>query len=345
MFVQASAAETNVVRNPAYVSYIEQWKATALAQQAQYGIPASITLAQGLLESGAGQSDLATRANNHFGIKCHSDWTGGTFTKDDDKRDECFRSYAKADDSFRDHSLFLKRKRYEVLFTYDIKDYKAWANGLKACGYATDPGYPQKLIRIIETYDLANLDKASKKQESTGKQEPAATPTAKPDKPSTKPTTKPTAKPTSKPDKPSAKPTKPQAEQASTDTVVWQPAQFRTNKLFAEHAYGKTNGRRFIVAQEGDTWGSIAYLLGMEEKTLRRINEASDKQTLSGGDRIYLFPKRSKADKKHSKHLVQPGESAWSIAQLYGMRMRTLYKLNGIEEGTPLKTHQWLVLR
>ena len=120
--------------NPAYTAYIERWKATALAQQAQYGIPASITLAQGLLESGAGQSDLASQANNHFGIKCHSDWEGKTFRKDDDKRDECFRSYAKAEDSFRDHSLFLKRKRYEVLFTYDVKDYKAWANGLRACG-------------------------------------------------------------------------------------------------------------------------------------------------------------------------------------------------------------------
>ena len=179
---------------------------------------------------------------------------------------------------------------------------------------------------------MANLDTASKKQEHTSKPEPVTT-SSKPDKPS--------VHPTSKPDKPS----KPQVEQANTDTVVWRPAQFRTNKLYSEHAYGKTNGRRFIVAQEGDTWGSIAYMLGMEEKTLRRINEATDKQTLSGGDRIYLFPKRSKADKKHSKHLVQPGETAWSIAQLYGMRMRTLYKLNGIEEGTPLKTHQWLVLR
>ena len=171
------APETSAVRNPAYVAYIEKWQATALAQQAQYGIPASITLAQGLLESGAGQSTLATTANNHFGIKCHNDWTGGTFTKDDDKRDECFRSYQNADDSFRDHSLFLKRKRYEVLFTYDINDYKAWANGLKACGYATDPSYPQKLIRIIETYDLANLGKSTAKP----RLDPDSTPT-KPEK-------------------------------------------------------------------------------------------------------------------------------------------------------------------
>ena len=359
-------AEQSAVRNPAYVSYIEQWKSTALAQQSQYGIPASITLAQGLLESGAGQSDLATQANNHFGIKCHSDWQGGTFRKDDDKRDECFRSYAKADDSFRDHSLFLKRKRYEVLFTYDIADYKAWANGLKACGYATDPSYPQKLIRIIETYDLANIGKESAKHDKTSKQGTASNPSKtsvqpqfnpsipsvksdKPGKPSKPTKQEKTTKP-SKPTKPAqptqpAQPVQPETIQASSDTVVWRPAQFRTNKLFAEHAYGKTNGRKFIVAQEGDTWGSMAYLLGMEEKTLRRINEATGKQSLRGGDRIYLFPKRSKADKKHTRHLVQPGETAWDIAQYYGIKMSSLYKINGIPEGTPLKTQQWLNLR
>ena len=143
--------------SPVYQAYIEQWKATALAQQAEFGIPASITLAQGLLESGAGQSDLARIANNHFGIKCHSDWNGKTYRKDAETRNECYRSYKRAEDSFRDHSLFLTRKRYEVLFTYNIRDYKAWARGLKACGYATDPKYPDKLIKIIETYELDKI--------------------------------------------------------------------------------------------------------------------------------------------------------------------------------------------
>ena len=105
------------------------------------------------------------------------------------------------------------------------------------------------------------------------------------------------------------------------------------------------NGRKFVVAQEGDSWGSIAFMLGMEEKTLRRINEATDKQPLRGGDRIYLFPKRSKAAKGNTRHLVQPGETAWDIAQYYGMKMSSLYKINGIPEGTPLTTQQWLRLR
>ena len=356
-------------RNPAYEAYIARWRKTALAQQKQYGIPAAITLAQGLLESGAGQSTLATEANNHFGIKCHQDWQGGTFHKDDDKKDECFRSYEKAEDSFRDHSLFLKRKRYEVLFTYAVTDYKAWANGLKACGYATDPSYPQKLIRIIETYDLMNLEsqepKAKSQEPKVESKEKGSKPTAKPTtakptttKPATtKPTTTKPGKPTqpSKPAKPE-KPVEPKLEKEPTlelpplpevqeDTVKWTPAQMRRKNLYVDRAVGWTNGRKFIVAVEGDTWGSIAYLLGMEEKTLRRINEATDKQVLRGGDRIYLFPKRSKADKQHTKHLVRKGESAWDIAQRYGMRMSTLYKLNGIPEGTPLKTEQWLELR
>lgn len=347
-----------VSKNPAYEAYIARWRKTALAQQKQYGIPAAITLAQGLLESGAGQSTLATEANNHFGIKCHQDWQGGTFHKDDDKKDECFRSYEKAEDSFRDHSLFLKRKRYEVLFTYPVTDYKAWANGLKACGYATDPSYPQKLIRIIETYDLMNLEKQkpepsveepvkpstpAKPATQTKPAKPTTTKPSKPSKPATQ--TKPVEqKPVEQ--KPATEPVAPQPmPEIQADTVKWTPAQMRTKNLYVDRAVGRTNGRKFIVAVEGDTWGSIAYLLGMEEKTLRRINEATDKQLLRGGDRIYLFPKRSKADRKHPRHFVHKGESAWDIAQRYGMRMSTLYKLNGIPEGTPLTTQQWLDLR
>ncbi len=361
-------------KNPVYLSYIEKWKATALAQEKQYGIPAAITLAQGLLESGAGQSDLATQANNHFGIKCHSEWEGDTFRKDDDKRDECFRSYYKAEDSFRDHSLFLKKKRYEVLFTYDIKDYAKWANGLKACGYATDPKYPQKLIRIIETYGLNDLKPQKTAPQAPLKEErpqPEVAQREKPDQQSAVSEPQKPKKPEQpqKPNKPT-KPTKPgkthkpvqqHAEQVQlvqttietpttvyehvTDTVVWRPAQFRANPLYQNHGYGKTNGQKFIVAQEGDTWGSIAYMLAMEEKTLRRINDATDKQPLRGGDRIYLFPKHSKAEKSTPRHLVQPGETAWDIAQKYGIRLSSLYKLNGIPEGTPLKTQQWLDLR
>lgn len=137
--------------------YIDKWKAVAIDQMERYGIPASITLAQAILESGDGNSMLAREANNHFGIKCH-DWKGKRVFKDDDRRNECFRKYKDAYESFEDHSLFLKRSRYLFLYEYDITDYKSWARGLKKAGYATNPKYPQLLIRIIEENNLYAYD-------------------------------------------------------------------------------------------------------------------------------------------------------------------------------------------
>ncbi|WP_074407599.1 glucosaminidase domain-containing protein [Aquimarina megaterium] len=138
--------------------YIHEFSGIAKSEMKTYGIPASITLAQGILESGAGYGDLTQRAKNHFGIKCH-DWEGDRVYHDDDRSQECFRKYNRASESFRDHSLFLKdRKRYSRLFTFSQKDYKSWARGLREAGYATDKKYPQKLIAIIERYDLDKFD-------------------------------------------------------------------------------------------------------------------------------------------------------------------------------------------
>ncbi len=142
------------------LAYIDKFCKTAIREMYQYRIPASITLAQGILESGSGSSDLATVANNHFGIKCTSDYVGDTFLKDDDKKDDCFRVYVDAESSYRDHSLFLVyRSRYAFLFNYWIRDYKAWAIGLKKAGYATNPNYPQLLIDVIEKYKLYEYDR------------------------------------------------------------------------------------------------------------------------------------------------------------------------------------------
>lgn len=140
-----------------YLIYIGTYKDLAILHQQEYGIPASITLAQGLLESNAGNSPLAIEGNNHFGIKCKG-WTGDSIHHDDDELQECFRKYNSASQSFEDHARFLKRKRYAVLFTYDITDYKSWANGLSKCGYATDKKYPEKLMSIIERYELYKYD-------------------------------------------------------------------------------------------------------------------------------------------------------------------------------------------
>lgn len=147
--------------------YINTYTKIAIEQEKQYGIPACITLAQGILESGSGRSRLATEANNHFGIKCHNDWKGKKIYKDDDKKNECFRVYDNAEQSYIDHSLFLVgKKRYADLFKLKITDYKGWAKGLKKAGYATNPKYPQLLIDIIELYDLANITQTYQEEES-----------------------------------------------------------------------------------------------------------------------------------------------------------------------------------
>jgi flagellum-specific peptidoglycan hydrolase FlgJ len=148
-----------VVTSDLINNYILQFKDIAMGNMQKYGIPASIILAQGILESGAGKGDLALDANNHFGIKCHNDWLGESVRHDDDSAQECFRKYTEASESYRDHALFLVgKKRYASLFTYEKDDYKAWAKGLRACGYATDPNYPDKLISYIERYNLHQYD-------------------------------------------------------------------------------------------------------------------------------------------------------------------------------------------
>lgn len=156
--------------------YISLWKDVAIREMAEHGIPASITLAQAILESGDGNSELARKANNHFGIKCH-DWDGKKSYHDDDLKGECFRKYKSAAESFSDHSIFLQRKRYAFLFDYEITDYKAWAKGLKKAGYATNPKYPQLLIRLIEEndlhkYDLEGLKKGKSKNRKSESKSP-----------------------------------------------------------------------------------------------------------------------------------------------------------------------------
>jgi hypothetical protein len=154
-----TAVPTSTAGKDAYSAYIARYSDMAVDQMKQYGIPASITLAQGLLESDAGRSTLASKCNNHFGIKCHNDWKGRKMYHDDDERQECFRCYGSPEDSYRDHSLFLVNgARYKDLFKLGATDYKGWAKGLKAAGYATSPTYAQKLIELIERYGLDRYD-------------------------------------------------------------------------------------------------------------------------------------------------------------------------------------------
>ena len=153
------------------LAYIDAFKAVAIEEMNAYGIPASITLAQGISESGSGNSSLAKYANNHFGIKCTSDWKGKAYYKDDDKSDDCFRVYKDARESYRDHSEFLKRKRYSFLFELDKNDYKNWAQGLKTAGYATNPKYADMLIGLIEKYQLYQYDQSETEREKIARED------------------------------------------------------------------------------------------------------------------------------------------------------------------------------
>jgi LysM repeat protein len=153
------------------LTYIDAFKAVAIEEMNAYGIPASITLAQGILESGSGNSSLAKYANNHFGIKCTSDWKGKAYYKDDDQSNDCFRVYKDARESYKDHSEFLKRKRYSFLFELDKNDYKNWAQGLKTAGYATNPKYPEMLITVIEKYKLYLYDQPESESEKISRED------------------------------------------------------------------------------------------------------------------------------------------------------------------------------
>ncbi|MGV3707061.1 MAG: glucosaminidase domain-containing protein [Arcticibacter sp.] len=156
---QGAVVEDKIVRVYSSSGYVERFKDIAVEEMLKTGIPASITLAQGMLESASGNSTLAREANNHFGIKCHGGWNGKTILKDDDALGECFRYYNSAEESYRDHSEFLKRSHYAFLYDLDRNDYKGWANGLKKAGYATNPRYPELLISLIERYGLDRYDR------------------------------------------------------------------------------------------------------------------------------------------------------------------------------------------
>lgn len=304
-------------QNTRYQTYIDQWKKLAVEQQQNYGIPACITLAQGLLESSAGQSELAQNANNHFGIKCTSDWLGGSYYYDDDRKGECFRVYNNAEESFEDHALFLRRDRYAPLFELDIVDYRRWAQGLSACGYATDPSYATKLIAIIENYGLDTIADSGKWIVDSGK-------------------------------KPSS------LEVDSSEIVVPNEAgemwvEVKTVKeereaFYAAHPKEKVNHTPFYFAREGDTYATIAYQLNMKERTLRQYNDAEG-HILKPGDRVFVTKKPRYVRGEKSLMWVHPGETLWSISQREGLQLKTIYEVNELDPSVKMfKTRQKIFL-
>ena len=274
----AQPAEYKMARE----EYIEKYKDDAIKEMLMHGVPASITLAQGMLESGNGNSALAAYANNHFGVKCHNDWTGPTYIYDDDEKDECFRKYPTVLDSYSDHSLFLQsRPRYAFLFNLHSADYKAWAMGLKEAGYATDPRYSEKLIEIIEQNKLYLFD-------SVG----------------------------SLPNIAAAKP---------KHTKATVKASQSRNITF-------NNKRKCIIIKSGDSFNAIARDFNIELWDLYKYNDINNEYSLRSGEKVYLEPKRKRAEEEH--HIVKPGETMQMISQEYGIKLKSLYRKNHLKRGT-----------
>ena len=282
--------------NNRYQTYIDQYRDLAIEEMLHHKVPASITLAQGIFESGAGQSRLAKEGNNHFGIKCHG-WTGRTVYFDDDAKGECFRAYDNAKQSFEDHSKFLTgNKRYKELFKLDITDYKGWAKGLKAAGYATNPQYPQKLISLIELYKLYEYDNAKKYDKFMAGHSGKRT------------------------------------------------AESSDGQLHSIHIYNKNY---FLQARKGDTFKSIGEEIGISGKKIAKYNERDYDSPLVENEFVWLKKKQKKADVAYEgrTHRVKAGDSMYSIAQYYGMRLKSLYKLNKLKPDYQLRVGDELWLR
>lgn len=287
--LQATSA---VKVTPALIhEYINTYKDIAMVEMQRYGIPASITLAQAILESGSGQGRLARHARNHFGIKCHYDWEGDTITHDDDAKGECFRKYEHPEASFEDHSQFLvNRSRYAFLFTLKAGDYKGWAYGLKKAGYATDPGYPQKLLLLIKKYELHQYDTevlgyafkedkplspipntppltVEKKKEANKTVAKANTPAQKANTPAA--ATKNTEKVVAKKDNSPKKDTSVTAQKADTTRV----AQKEVNNTPAEEV--AMDAIKMYIVKKGDTLYSIARRSGVSVDDLMARNNMS----------------------------------------------------------------------
>ncbi|HRH38485.1 MAG TPA: glucosaminidase domain-containing protein, partial [Flavobacteriales bacterium] len=282
--------------------YIEQWKAVAIKKMKEHGIPASITLAQGLLESGNGNSVLARESNNHFGIKCTSDWTGGRAYHDDDKKDDCFRVYKDASDSYEDHAKFLQKPRYASLFELKSTDYKGWAHGLKKAGYATDPHYPQKLIDLIERYNLHNLDEGvdvSYKPKPAQKDEPRQSH---------------------------------RSSRRSTGGEEIVIGAGREVERFEDRI-------KFVRAKDGDTFRKLADELEMTHGMLARWNDMDPNAALTDGQVVYIQPKRNNS-KSTEVHVAEQGETLWGVSQRYGVKLNKLAKYNDLPIATQLQAGQ-----
>ena len=295
--------------------YIQTYKDIAMREMRDHKIPASITLAQGLLESGAGNSALAREAKNHFGIKCHKGWDGDTYIMDDDEKDECFRKYDNAEDSFVDHSLFLTtRSRYAALFDLDITDYEGWAKGLKAAGYATNPKYAQLLIDRINLYDLSKYDQIALGKQDDDNQMPEIEPEDE----------------------------LLELAYSPENRAAFELVDMTQDKRFIY----ENNGVRFVFAKEGETPERLAQEFGVKYKRFCEYNllKRPDEMVFHSGDVVYLEKLRNK-NWKAKKYTVQEGETLRDVALRFAVKPEKILKKNGLDKDARVSKGQVLWLR
>lgn len=345
--------------------YIKKWAPTAVKEMYRSGVPASITLAQGLLESRWGQSALAAEGNNHFGIKCHNDWKGKTMKVDDDAKGECFRVYDTAEESFQDHSDFLRyRDRYKFLFDLKPTDYKGWAYGLKKAGYATAPTYAESLIKYIEKYKLYEYDTltaaeaealANSYEESVDVKDSGSSV-----KPSKSSSGKVSSAKSSRAARRAARRSKKHSSLAeeidyghlpASPLSIEEPKKITSGRYeevqFSLHreAYSK-NGVPFVTSIDGETYSSIAKSYDLTLREILRFNDLSGERELKPGIIVYLQAKKNRSEKGLDKYIVgSDGESLWGICQRFGVKMSSVCKMNGFDENYQPREGDTIVLR
>jgi len=287
--------------------YIAAYKDLARKQMEESGIPASIILGQACFESGNGNSRLAVEANNHFGIKCHGVWQGERIYHDDDKAQECFRKYPTPEGSYSDHSDFLRyRDRYKPLFELAPTDYKAWAHGLQKAGYATNPEYAERLIKIIEDYELYRYD--------TDVMEVATLP-----------------------------PTPTEIEKPQP--VIAEAPKGKRVTINLGRDKDMRNDVEYVLARSNDTYQAIAYEYSIKLKRLLEYNDLKQDAPLQQGQAVYIQSKKSKAEKLLPLHIAEEGETLWQISQRYAVKLSSLRKYNPMLNGGEPVEGQEIYLR
>lgn len=302
--------------------YVDRYKHLAVAQMERYGIPASITLAQGILESDCGNSLLSMKSNNHFGIKCKRNWTGEKVYHDDDARGECFRAYPSVEASYHDHAEFLdSQPRYDSLFAYSSSDYRSWARGLKAAGYATAPDYAQRLVRIIEETQLYLLDRTDGLRLWAARTGSAGDP-----------------------DEWFA--AQSSVAEAAAEAAV-DPDNYRVT-INAHEGYNVyvMNGVHYVLAGENDTFENIGRKFRLSPRNLRKFNDLKDRKAQPmTGEVVFIERKKRRWEGNAQHHIARQGETAYAVGQSYAIRTRSVEKMNRLKRGERIEAGRQLRIK